>query len=62
MAELITDQMLEEFVAIGTYENIARVLRQRYAGISDWITFPMPEDCREDEQAREVIGSLQVLS
>ncbi len=59
MAGLITNQILEEFVAIGTYQNIAEVLEQRYAGISDWITFPIPEDSSEDEQAREVIDSLQ---
>jgi hypothetical protein len=39
-----------------------KLLKERYAGISEWITFPIPEDSKEDEQAREVIESLQVLS
>ena len=56
---LITDEMLERIIPIGTYAEIERIYRQRYQGLTGRITFPMPEDPSDDEMAAEVISRLQ---
>ncbi len=62
MSEIITDEMLEKFVPRGTYDDIAAVYRQRYAALSDRITFPMPEDPADDELAAAAIADLRQLT
>ena len=59
MPGIITDDMLEQFVPRGTYANIAQVFRERYAGLTRRITFPMPENPADDEQVAEVVRQLQ---
>jgi alkanesulfonate monooxygenase SsuD/methylene tetrahydromethanopterin reductase-like flavin-dependent oxidoreductase (luciferase family) len=59
MAGVIDDEMVETFAPAGTYDEIADKLRDWYAGLSDWITFPMPEDPAQDPQAAEVIAALR---
>jgi probable F420-dependent oxidoreductase len=59
MAEVLTDEMLEKFVPRGTYDEIAAVLKEKYAGLTRRITFPMPADPADDELAAMVIARLR---
>jgi len=59
MREIITDDVLERIIPIGTYDEIESVYRARYEGLADRITFPMPEDPADDEQAADVILRLK---
>lgn len=59
MPGIITDDMLAEFVPRGTYADIAQVMRQRYAGLSRRITFPMPVNPQDDVLVAEVVRQLQ---
>lgn len=59
MSEVITDEMLGEFVPRGTYNEIAAVYKARYAGLTKRITFPIPADPAHDEEAAQVIAALQ---
>ena len=59
MAGVVDDEMLDVFVPTAPYVDIADVLRERYADLSTWITFPMPEDPACDPECRKAIESLQ---
>lgn len=58
MADIVTDDMLDKFVPRGTYDEIAAVYRQRYAGLTRRITFPLPDDPQDDERVADVIRQL----
>ncbi len=59
MPAIITDEMLEKFVPRGTYAVIARVCRERYAGLASRISFPMPDDPADDALAAQAVADLQ---
>ncbi|MEH6581812.1 MAG: TIGR03617 family F420-dependent LLM class oxidoreductase [Halioglobus sp.] len=59
MPNIVTDEMLEKFVPRGSYETIAQVYQERYAGLARRITFPIPTDPADDAQAAEAIASLK---
>lgn len=59
MKQVITDEMLDVFVPAATYDEIAEVLKDRYASLSNWITFPMPADPAQDERCRHAIDALK---
>ena len=59
MPEIITDDMLEKFVPRGSYDTIAKVYRERYAGLAKRITFPMPLDPADDELAAQAIVEMK---
>ncbi|QFU76092.1 TIGR03617 family F420-dependent LLM class oxidoreductase [Halioglobus maricola] len=59
MPNIITDDMLEKFVPRGTYDDIARVYRERYEGLCRRITFPMPENPDDDHLAAAAIARLK---
>lgn len=59
MPNIITDEVLEKFVPRGTYDNIADIYRERYAGLTRRITFPMPTDPADDAAAAAAIKSLK---
>lgn len=59
MPGIVTDEMLDQFVPRGTYTQIAQVFRQRYAGLTRRITFPMPSNPADDELVADVIRQLQ---
>ena len=59
MPSIITDEVLERIIPIGTYDEIESVYRNRYEGLASRITFPMPEDPADDEQAGEVVRRLK---
>lgn len=59
LESVVTDPMLAQFVPRATYAEIAEVLRERYAGLADSITFPMPEDSADDALAAAAIARLR---
>jgi probable F420-dependent oxidoreductase len=59
MAGIVDDAMLEAFSPTAPYAGIADLLGEWYAGLTDWITFPMPADPSHDTEAARVIGKLR---
>ena len=59
MAQEVGDEILDAFSPSGRLDEIADVLRSRYAGLTDWITFPMPEDPGGDSAVSEVLRALR---
>jgi probable F420-dependent oxidoreductase len=58
MGSLITDEMLDAFAVSGTYEDVPRKLRERYAGLLDRISLYQPyltsvEDTRHAALVKE---------
>src|SRR5262249_27487215 len=58
MAREAGDEMRDGFARSGRFEEIADVLRSRYGGLTDWITFPMPGAPAGDSA---VAGALRAL-
>jgi len=59
MPAIITDEMLGKFVPRGTYDVIAQVYCERYAGLASRISFPMPDDLADDVLAAQAVAELQ---
>jgi len=59
MTALIGDDLLDKVVVSGRYDEIAGKLKNHYQNVSDWITFPIPENTAEDEATASVIKELQ---
>jgi alkanesulfonate monooxygenase SsuD/methylene tetrahydromethanopterin reductase-like flavin-dependent oxidoreductase (luciferase family) len=59
MKEIIDDEMLDAFVPSGTYDEIAAVMKERYAGLANMINFPLPDDPADDALAAAAIKRLQ---
>ena len=59
MPEIITDEVLEKFVPRGTYEQIAAAYSERFTGLSDRVTFPLPENPADDPLAAQAIAKLK---
>lgn len=59
MATVIDDAMLDAFVPSGTYGNIAGLIRDRYEGLAGRISFPMPEDPKDDAAAAKAIQAIK---
>jgi hypothetical protein len=60
MAELITDDMLEEFCTIATYDDLVPKLLKHYGGVTTRAAFGIPVRGPEDEEAlKSMIRQLQ---
>jgi len=59
MAGIVTDSWLDAFVPTGSYAEIPAVLREWYGGLTDWLTFPVPDSEADDPSARAAIAALQ---
>ena len=59
MPGLIDDELLENIIPSGTYDEIADILLERNKGLATQITFPMPQDPAEDGRTAEVIKALR---
>ncbi len=59
MNAVISDDVMEKMVPRGTYDQIAGVYRERFAGLTERVLFPMPENPADDEAAAEAIRQLQ---
>lgn len=62
MAGLITDEMLETYATIATYDGIADRLRERYGGLVTSVALNLPLETAEDrELAKEVIARVKKI-
>jgi probable F420-dependent oxidoreductase len=59
MAKIIDDEMLDQFVPSACYHEIAAVMKERYAGLSSMINFPLPDNPEDDVLVAKVIAQLQ---
>jgi probable F420-dependent oxidoreductase len=60
MTAAISDDMVSEFGAIGTYDTIASVIRERWLGVLDRVSFDIPVNSPDDEDAvRAIVQQLQ---
>ena len=50
------------FVPMAAFADIAGVLLERYTELSDWITFPMPDDPAHDAEVARVVAALRAGS
>jgi probable F420-dependent oxidoreductase len=48
LTALMSDEMLETLVPAATYDELADVALERFAGLADALTLPLPEDPAED--------------
>ncbi len=60
MADLISDEMLEEFAVIAPHDQLAAKVRERYDGLLDRIGYYFPFDLTTDEQLW--VDAVRVLS
>ncbi|GGC51830.1 LLM class F420-dependent oxidoreductase [Siccirubricoccus deserti] len=58
MAALIPDEVLHLFAAIGTYDEIAARIEERFGGLVDSITIPFPADA-DPAAVRAVVQAVQ---
>ncbi len=62
MVGLITDDMMEEFCVIGTWDELPAKMREKYAGINTQVNFSADPKTPDDEaQIKEVIASLKTI-
>ena len=58
----VTDEMLEQFGVIGTYDEIAARIKERWGGIVNRIAFAVPiRDGGDKERVKALIGELQAI-
>jgi hypothetical protein len=55
MAALIDDDVLHEWVVVATYDNLARAMIDRYAGVVDRVEVSIPVETEAD---RETLGAI----
>ena len=63
MVGVITDDMMEEFCVIGTWDELPAKMREKYAGINTQISFAAgdPKNPDEEAQIREIIQELKSI-
>jgi len=63
MARQVSDQVLDEFVTAGTWDEIVPRIRERLGGLVTGLTFPMPEKLgpAEEKGLARVVEELQGL-
>jgi probable F420-dependent oxidoreductase len=62
MVDVVTDEMVEEFAVVGTWDEIASKMRATYAGINTQIGFDVrPENPDEEAQITEIIAELKTI-
>ena len=59
MASIVDDEMLNQFVPSGTYDEIAEIMLERYSDLSNTVNFPLPENSEDDIKVAQVIARLQ---
>ena len=62
MARVISDDMLEEFCVIGTWDELPARMREKLAGINTQVTLPLDARTPDEEaQLREIIAALKTI-
>lgn len=60
MESQVTDEMVETVAVVGTYDEIAAKVRDRYAGVCSGVEFSIPTETRKDEELlREMIAEIR---
>jgi probable F420-dependent oxidoreductase len=59
LSRVLTDEALDRLVPSATYDDLAEVLLDRYAGLADGLTVRPPTDPLDDEAAAAVVAALQ---
>ncbi len=59
MGELITDEILEEFAVVGTYDEVVPKLKERWSGLFSTIHLPVEIPGLPKERVREMVEALQ---
>ncbi len=58
----VSDEMLEEFCAIGTWDEIAAEMREKYTGLATAVNLEVePRNPDEEAQVREIVAALQQI-
>ncbi|HJM88794.1 MAG TPA: TIGR03617 family F420-dependent LLM class oxidoreductase [Dehalococcoidia bacterium] len=62
MVDVITDDMMEEFCVIGTWDEIVKRMREKYAGINTRVSFgESPKNPDEVDEIKEIISELRTI-
>ena len=62
MVGIVTDEMIDEFCVIGTWDEMPAKMREKYAGITTEIGFPArPTNPDEEDQLRGIIAELKKI-
>ncbi len=62
MPSLITDDMLEEFALIGTYDQVAKLVADRCPGAFTTVMLDMPHDLRADrDRVKDIVRDIRNL-
>ena len=62
MVGLITDEMMEEFCVIGTWDEMPARMREKFAGINTQVNFAAdPTNPDEEAQIKEIISELKQI-
>lgn len=61
MPGLVRDDVLDHFVAQGTYDQLPRVVAERFGGLSDTVEVMMPTDLPE-ASTREVVAQIAAIA
>ena len=59
MKGAVDDDLLDALVPRGRYDEIAGVLRSWYGDTATRVTFPVPDDPADDDDAAAAIAALQ---
>ena len=61
MTPLIRDEIIDQLVPTGVYEEIPAVLNDWYGGLVDGLKFPLPEDPAHDAEVERAVAALHAL-
>ena len=62
MVGVVTEEMLDELCAVGTWDGIVGEMREKYAGIKTQVGFDaVPRNPDEAEQIKEIVAELQTI-
>jgi len=62
MVGLISDEMMEEFCVIGTWDELPAKMREKFAGINTQVNFGAdPKNPDEEAQIKEIVASLKTI-
>ena len=62
MVDVITDDIMEEFCVIGTWDELPAKMREKYAGINTQVGFgATAHNPDEEAQIKEIIAELKTI-
>jgi hypothetical protein len=59
LGAILSDEMLDTLVPTASFDELPRVLLERFAGLGQGITMSVPADDADDEGFAEVVAALQ---